>query len=207
MALLVAWLLVPASAGWPGDTAEDVAEAVSDSSVWIMRGLPVGLMLGGGEKEEEIGRRMADAGVISQIAAESLKALIDADRPDDPHATDGFPSGHATAAWALAEAASIEEPSVKPYAYAFAAAVTWSRVEADRHTALQALAGAALGYAIGHAAGRTHHGLLNGLFVREKASQTASDLSGTGGRTGSPAGASGAGAGLRPAITLWETRW
>lgn len=152
-ALLAACLLFPGSTGWAGDTAEDVAEAVSDSSVWIMRGLPVGLMLGGGEKEEGIGRRMADAGVVSQIAAESLKVLIDADRPDDPYATDGFPSGHATAAWALAEAASIEEPSVKPYAYAFAAAVTWSRVEEDRHTVLQALAGAALGYAIGRNCG------------------------------------------------------
>jgi hypothetical protein len=188
------------------DTTRDAAELINDSSVWIMRGLPPALMLGGGEDEERIGRRMADAGVASQIASEALKALIEADRPDDPSATDGFPSGHAAAAWALAEAASAEEPSLRPYAYVFAAAATWSRVEMERHSVLQAVAGAALGYAIGHASARTHHGLFNGLLVREKAGETAS-ASFIDGRRPTGFGRSASGTAARPVITLWQTTW
>ncbi len=205
-ASIVAALLSMGCVAWP----EDAADFISDSSSWVMQGLPPALILGGGEKEERIGRRMADAGVASQVAAELLKALIDDDRPKDPNATDGFPSGHAAGAWALAEAASIEEPSVRPYAYAFAAAVTWSRVETDLHTPLQALAGAALGYAIGHASGRTNHGLLNGLFVREKQGGPAPGA--LGGREAAWETAPGsltrpAGVRARPVITVWKTTW
>lgn len=208
-ALVVAVPLATGSVVWPDDAAEDAAKFIGDSSTWIMRGLPPALILGGGEKEERIGRRMADAGVVSQVANELLKAVIDDDRPDDPEATDGFPSGHAAGAWALAEAASIEEPSVRPYAYAFAAAVTWSRVESDRHTVLQALAGAALGYAIGHASGRTNHGLLNGLFVREKGNAASGGLGASAAAwDNGPAPAAGsANRHVRPLITVWETSW
>ncbi len=203
-------MLLAVPVAWADDTAEDAAEFVSDSSYWIMRTLPPTLMLLGGDDEERIGRRMADAGVVSLVGTELLKELIDDDRPDDPRATDGFPSGHACGAWALAEAASVEDPSVRPYAYAFAAAVTWSRVETDRHTILQALAGAALGYAIGHASGRTHHGLLNGLFVREKGGAASTEASGgpepVWSHTAPPATGRG-GSDVRPVITLWETTW
>jgi hypothetical protein len=203
-------LLLAAPVLWADDTAEDAAEFVSDSSYWIMRALPPTLILLGGDDEERVGRRMADAGIASQVATELLKALVDDDRPDDPRATDGFPSGHACGAWALAEAASTEEPSVRPYAYAFAAAVTWSRVEADRHTVLQALAGAALGYAIGHASGRTHHGLLNGLLVKEKKGGASTEAFCDSESVWSEARRSGrcpGGSEIRPAITLWETTW
>lgn len=203
-------LLLAAPVLWADDTAEDAAEFVSDSSYWIMRTLPPTLILLGGDDEERIGRRMADAGIASQVSVELLKALIDDDRPDDPRATDGFPSGHACGAWALAEAASVEDPSVRPYAYAFAAAVTWSRVETDRHTVLQALAGAALGYAIGHASGRTHHGLLNGLFVREKRGAAFTEEfcgSEPVWGEGVPSVRAPGSPGIRPAIVLWETTW
>jgi hypothetical protein len=208
--LLVVCCLVLGPPACVADTKEEVAEAISDGSYWIMRGLPVALTLGGGETEERIGRRMLDAGVASQIATELLKELTHDDRPNDPTATDGFPSGHASGAWALAEAASVEDPSVRPYAYAFAAAVTWSRVETERHTGLQALAGAALGYAIGHASGRTNHGLLNGTFVREKrGSEGRAFVASPEPPTGWPPAPFAARPGriARPLVPLWKTSW
>ena len=57
---------------------------------------------------------------------------------------------------------------VRPYAYAWASAVGWSRVKTDQHSGWQAAAGAALGYAIGHASARSDGGLLFGLIVDDK---------------------------------------
>jgi membrane-associated phospholipid phosphatase len=144
-----------------------VAQDITDWSPWVMRAAPAVLMLGGGEQEERIGQRMADAGIPALLATELLKTVINDDRPNDPNATNGFPSSHASAAWALAEAAAMEDGDLRPYTYTFAAAVTWSRVQLKDHTGFQALAGAGLGYAIGHASGRTHGGLMRGIFVHE----------------------------------------
>jgi len=150
-----------------GQSINDVAQDITDWSPWVMRAAPVVLMLGGGEQEERIGERMADAGVPALVATQVLKSLINDERPNNPKATNGFPSSHAAAAWAVAEAAAMEDGDLRPYTYAFAAAVTWSRVQLEDHTGFQALAGAGLGYAIGHASGRTHGGLMHGIFVHE----------------------------------------
>ena len=151
-----------------GQSIDDVAQEITDVSPWVMRAAPFALMVGGGSQEKHIGQRMADAGVASQLVTEFLKSVIDDGRPNNPSAGDGFPSGHASGAWALAEAAAMEDRDVRPYAYAFATAVTWSRVELEDHSGFQALAGAALGYAIGHASARTDGGLLRGVFVNER---------------------------------------
>jgi len=196
-ALLIAAL--PASAPCHADVVDETASAISDGSYWIVRSVPPALALFGGEEEERVGRRMLDAGIASGLAAEGLKRLTRQSRPDDPNAEDGFPSGHATAAWALAEAAGTEDPDLRPYTYAFAAAVTWSRVELKRHTVWQALAGAALGYGVARASASTRKGLLGGLFVDEGDRPAAAALSP--GRTDAPS------AYQRPMVTLWEAQW
>lgn len=200
------WLTFAAMALSPGafapaacDTLEETAEILSDGSYWLFRGLPPALALFGGHDEERIGRRMLDAGIAAALAAEGLKRVTRQPRPDDPSATDGFPSGHATAAWALAEAAGTENPDLRPYTYAFAAAVTWSRVELNRHTAWQALAGAALGYAVARGSASADRGLLGGLFVNSPAQPPPSLVP-----EASPTSLS---VYRRPVLTLWEVQW
>jgi len=175
------------------------AKMIGESSTWIMRGVPPALTLFGGKKEERIGRRMMDAGIAATLATEALKRVTRQPRPDDPTSESGFPSGHASAAWALAEAAGTEDPRLRPYTYTFATAVTWSRVKQKRHTALQAAAGAALGYAFARASASSDHGLCGGLFVKESDPVSASPLAPS---WGSPSPSL-----EKPAITLWETHW
>ena len=181
------------------DVTEGTADVISDGSFWVMRSLPPALALFGGEEEERIGRRMLDTGIASGLAAEGLKRLTRQSRPDDPDAEDGFPSGHATAAWALAEAAGTEDPDLRPYTYAFAAAVTWSRVELKRHTVWQALAGSALGYGVARASASSRKGLFGGLFV--EAAGTPASAAFSPGWTEAPSVYE------RPMVTLWETQW
>jgi len=180
------------------DLATETADAVTNGSTWIMRGLPPAMALFGGEKEERIGRRMLDTGIASGLVAEGLKRLTRESRPDDPDAEDGFPSGSATMAWALAEAAGMEDPDLRRYTYPFAAAVTWSRVELDRHSVWQALAGAALGYGVARASASSDGGVLGGLFVHNEARARPAFR---------PAPAAAPSAYQRPVVTLWEAEW
>jgi membrane-associated phospholipid phosphatase len=181
------------------DVAEETANVISDGSFWVVRALPPAMTLFGGENEERIGRRMLDAGIASGLAVEGLKRLTRQGRPDDPNAEDGFPSGHATAAWALAEAAGTEDPHLRPYTYTFAAAVTWSRVELKRHTVWQALAGAALGYGAARASASNRKGLFGGLFVKELDQSAATAFS--------PGCTDAHSVYQQPTITLWQKQW
>jgi membrane-associated phospholipid phosphatase len=183
-----------------GDVVEGTANVLSDGSYWIVRAAPPALALFGGEKEERIGRRMLDTEIAAGLATEGLKRLTRQSRPDDPNAEDGFPSGHAAAAWAMAEAAGIEDPKLRPYTYTFAAAVTWSRVELDRHTVWQAVAGAALGYGMARASASSKKGIFGGLFVKE-------DHDTVGANALAPASGAPSSAYHRPMVTLWEMHW
>ncbi|MGQ9731815.1 MAG: phosphatase PAP2 family protein [Candidatus Zipacnadales bacterium] len=185
--------------GAVADTVGETAQAISDGSYWIMRAVPPTLALVGGQEEERIGRRMCDAGLATAIVTELLKDVTNDDRPNDPQARDGFPSGHASAAWALAEATRLEKSNLAPYVYAFAAAVTWSRVELKEHTAAQALAGAALGYGIARLSASSHNGLFGGLIVsKQRRSPTETLL---------PEPTTPSLSLRRPIITVWEVYW
>jgi hypothetical protein len=182
------------------DPVDSTAHILSDGSAWIMPSLPPALTLFGDEKEQRIGRRMMDAGVAAGLASEGLKRLTRQSRPDDPNATDGFPSGHAAGAWALAEAVGTEDPQLRPYTYALAAGVTWSRVRLDRHTVWQAGAGAALRYALARLSASSPNGLFGGLFVhRRRGIHTG------GAATQTPVDPALVGQG--PTVTLWATQW
>jgi membrane-associated phospholipid phosphatase len=58
---------------------------------------------------------------------------------------EGFPSGHASATFSLAFVLSLYYPRLWPVWYAFAALVTWSRIQTNAHTELQIIAGMLLG--------------------------------------------------------------
>ena len=91
--------------------------------------------------------RVLDSLGTSVLLSEGLKALVREKRPDsDAH--DSFPSGHATAAFAVAAAESAFHPRQAPLWYLGAALIAASRVRLRRHTVGDVAAGAALGFGV-----------------------------------------------------------
>ncbi len=89
--------------------------------------------------------RAADALGTSVLLAEGLKFIVREKRPDGS-SRDSFPSGHATAAFAVATMESQWHPREAPLWYLGAAVISASRVATDRHYTQDVIAGAALGY-------------------------------------------------------------
>jgi len=105
--------------------------------------------------------RTADALGTSVLIAEGLKALVKEKRPD-ASSHDSFPSGHATAAFAVATVESQWHPKEAPLWYLGATLISYSRVSLDRHYTQDVLAGAALGYVTA----RIELGQRRGLILR-----------------------------------------
>jgi membrane-associated phospholipid phosphatase len=113
----------------------------------------------------ETGRLGAEAVLDASIVTEGIKLATNRERPYQglgqggfwPHGTgsysvDGsFPSGHAAASWALARVIASQYHSwpVQIGAYAFALAISASRVTAREHFPSDVLVGATFGYLIG----------------------------------------------------------
>ena len=120
----------------------------------------------------ETGRLGAEAVVDSLLVVEALKLATNRERPNEgnglggfwPHGTrsyelDGsFPSGHAAESFALARVIASEYPSkpVQIAAYAFALAISASRVTARQHFPSDVLVGGTFGYLIGGYVVRHH---------------------------------------------------
>lgn len=100
--------------------------------------------------------RTLDAVGTSVVLSELFKLTVQERRPDGS-TRDSFPSGHATAAFALA---AMQPAREQPYWYAGATLIGVSRVTLDRHYVHDVLAGAALGYFTAQQAQRRPHGLL-----------------------------------------------
>jgi membrane-associated phospholipid phosphatase len=86
---------------------------------------------------------------VSEAATRGLKEITDKRRPNGD-CCESFPSGHASRAFA--GATFIQQRYGWKYAipaYAGAAFVAWSRVEADKHFVEDVIAGAALGVTAG----------------------------------------------------------
>jgi membrane-associated phospholipid phosphatase len=123
----------------------------------------------------------AEAVVNASLVFGALKLATNRERPDQgagtggfwPHGPDdysvasSFPSGHATASWALARVISAEYPGwpTKLCAYGFATAISTSRITARRHFPSDVVVGSTLGYLIG------------GLVVRRHSSVKQRDMS------------------------------
>jgi membrane-associated phospholipid phosphatase len=120
----------------------------------------------------ETGRLGTEAVIDASLIAEALKLATNRERPDQgngtggfwPHGTrtfsDSFPSGHAIGSWALARVIAAEYPN-KPTqigVYAFATAISVSRVTSLKHFPSDALVGSVLGYLIGGYVVRHHAG-------------------------------------------------
>jgi membrane-associated phospholipid phosphatase len=105
--------------------------------------------------------RAADAVGVSVLLAEGIKRLTGVPRPDNG-APDSFPSGHASAAFAMATVRSQFRPGQAWEWYGAATVISVSRVRLNRHRWTDVLAGAALGIAVGRLELSQSRGL--GLF-------------------------------------------
>ena len=97
-----------------------------------------------GEKDRaEVARRLDTALTVS-LATQALKLAFRERRPDGS-SRDSFPSGHASAAFAIAALNARARPKDAPFWYAGAALVADSRVTLKRHYVHDVIAGALLG--------------------------------------------------------------
>jgi membrane-associated phospholipid phosphatase len=109
--------------------------------------------------------RVLDAVATATVASELLKLATHERRPGGSHDYNSFPSGHTTAAFALASNLTEYYPRQAPFWYLGAAAIGWSRVELRRHRTRDVLAGAALGFWVGKVEARSRRGLLLRPFI------------------------------------------
>jgi|GEM_PF-2805596 len=90
------------------------------------------------------GLRSGDSELFAVGIAEGLKRLTRVPRPDTGE-PDSFPSGHATASFAMAAAQAQFHPGQALYWYFGASLISISRIRLNRHHVTDVLAGATLG--------------------------------------------------------------
>ncbi len=155
-------LALPGHADSP---ARQAANFASDSGNILFLAAGVGLpLLSDGHDGRNHALRAADALGTSVLLAEGLKSLVREKRPDS-NAHDSFPSGHATAAFAVATVEGSLHPRQAPYWYLGAALISASRVRLHRHTPGDVVAGAALGIGISRLELSQPRGLILSPFI------------------------------------------
>jgi membrane-associated phospholipid phosphatase len=103
--------------------------------------------------------RVIDSALTSTLITEGLKVVVREKRPDS-NEHDSFPSGHATAAFAVATAQSALHPRQAPLWFAGATIISWSRLRLNRHHPQDVIAGALIGFGVTRWEFSEHHGLL-----------------------------------------------
>ncbi len=122
------------------------AQFLSREGTLAYLGLGVALpLLTDGRNGTNHSLRALDALGTSALLSAGLKVLTREKRPDTDE-RNSFPSGHATAAFAVAAMQSAFHPRQAVFWYAGATLIADSRVRLHRHHTQDVLAGAALGY-------------------------------------------------------------
>ena len=148
-----------------GPLGHDAARFASGSGDILFLTIGTALpLLTDGDQGEDHALRTLDALMISTLLSEGLKALIPEERPDGSDDR-SFPSGHATAAFAVATAESVWHPKQAPFWYLGALIIADSRLELNKHRAVDVLAGAALGYFTAQLELSQPHGILLSPFI------------------------------------------
>ena len=122
---------------------------------------------GDNPRARDTGRIGIEALIDADITVNVLKLATQRPRPEIQGESvgffkggDAFPSGHAIKSWALARVLAREYPDTKIVpilAYSAASAVSIARFGGRRHSASDALAGAAMGFFIGEFVYSHHH--------------------------------------------------
>lgn len=103
-------------------------------------------LLYGKNNRPEVARRL-DKVLSVALATEALKLAFKERRPDGSDRK-SFPSGHASAAFAVAQVSAQARPKDAPYWYIGAALIADSRVQLKRHYVHDVVAGAILGLVV-----------------------------------------------------------
>lgn len=145
MAVVLAILLMPFQQAWSKENLRHrVATEASNSLMGCLAVDELSLLTDGKDAKKEM-LRGAEAMVATELFTQVLKHTVREKRPHgETH--DSFPSGHASAAFAMATVVSEYKPKYRWVAYGTAAVIGWSRVETGKHRWRDVLAGAALGY-------------------------------------------------------------
>ena len=157
--LLLCFLLTlaPAHADSPARKAADFASGAGNL-LYLAAG--VGLpLLSDGSNGRRHALRVADSILAASAVTYSLKALVREKRPDS-NEHDSFPSGHATAAFAVAGTMGRLHPKQAPLWFLGATLISYSRVRLHRHYGRDVLAGAVIGIGAAELEGAQGHGLL-----------------------------------------------
>ena len=120
--------------------------------------------------------RAADSLLTSTVITEALKRIVREKRPDSDERT-SFPSGHATAAFAIASMQAHFHPNQAILWYAGATIIAASRVKLRRHRIHDVVAGAAVGVLTTQLEIRQSRGLLLFPFIHDSKQSRVSGLS------------------------------
>ncbi|MEO7719320.1 MAG: phosphatase PAP2 family protein [Capsulimonas sp.] len=154
LVLLALALLAPLSARAQGDEQKPESRehqlahfASHDGNVlFLVAGVALPLLRDGGQGKDHA-LRVVDSLATTALLTEGLKALTKEKRPDsDEH--NSFPSGHASAAFAVATMESAFHPKEAPLWFLGAATIGWSRIRLNRHYTHDVVAGALLGFGV-----------------------------------------------------------
>ncbi len=138
-------LLILARQAWcASDSTSQLATDASDSIVPFLVVGELSLLADGKAAKPEM-IQGAKALVATGLATEILKHVVGERRPNSDSDT-SFPSGHTSAAFAMATVISDYHPKYAIPAFAMASTIGWSRVEVGAHYWRDVVAGAALGY-------------------------------------------------------------
>ena len=138
--IAVIFVLITTSGGIYASTHE-FADTASDSIVPFLIIGEVTLLAEGKGPAVQGTKSLLYTGLETHL----LKATVRAKRPNSDVRT-SFPSGHTSAAFAMATVLADYKPKLAIPAYAVATTIGWSRVEVNDHTWADVIAGAALGY-------------------------------------------------------------
>ena len=167
-AVPAACLIVLGSTALPAkaDTPDhEVAKFASGDGNILYLAAGVGLpLLSDGHYGRTHSLRVLDGLGTSVLLSEALKNLVHEKRPDS-ESHDSFPSGHATAAFAVATVESDLHPHQAALWYLGAALISWSRVRLRRHTTGDVLAGAVLGTGTARVEVNQPRGLILSPFI------------------------------------------
>lgn len=129
--------------------AASTSAFATDASNSIIPFLAVGelSLFAGGTNGKGEAVQGAKALIATGLATELLKYTVREKRPNGD-SLDSFPSGHSSAAFAMATALADMKPQYKWEAYGLATTIAWSRIEVGAHHWQDVVAGAALGHFI-----------------------------------------------------------
>ena len=165
LTLAAACITLAAAPCFAESPARKAADFASGPGNILFLAAGVGLpLLSDGHDGKNHALRAADSLLVSVILAEGLKSLVKEKRPD-ANTHDSFPSGHATAAFAVATVEGQMHPKQAIFWYLGAGLISYSRVRLNRHTVGDVVAGAALGYGTARLELSQPHGLVLSPFI------------------------------------------